>query len=61
MRGLFCLDPPNKPKDFVINGNENSSEFRYFELLLLPCNYLHAEFGFTEDTIHPECIADLDK
>ena len=54
---MFCLD---QTEDFVINGGENNSEFQYVEILMVPCNYLHTEFGYTEDSIHPDCIADLD-
>ena len=57
-RGMFCLD---QPEDLVIHGGENNSEFQYVEILMVPCNYLHTEFGYTEDSIHPDCIADLDK
>ena len=30
-------------------------------MLLLPCNYLHTDTGYTGDSIHPECIDDLEK
>ena len=57
-RGMYCVD---WPKDFFLMGNENNKEFQYFEVIMVPCNYLHTEFGYTEDTINPECIGDLQK
>ena len=57
-RGMYCIDQPD---DFYLLGNENNAVFQYFEVIMVPCNYLHTEFGYTEDTIHPECIADLQK
>lgn len=55
-RGLFCLDW-DKLRDLEIYGSENEDEHQRLEFLMLPCNYLHK--GYAEDTIHPECIADL--
>ena len=42
-RGMYCLD---HPENFEINGNENNSEFQYVDILVVPCNYLHTEFGY---------------
>ena len=55
---MYCIDQPD---DFFLLGNENNAEFQYFEVIMVPCNYLHTEFGHTEDTISPECIGDLQK
>ena len=44
-----------------IYGDENNVEHQRIEMLLLPCNYLHTDTGYTGDSIHPECIDDLDK
>lgn len=29
--------------------------------MLVPCNYVHAAYGYTEDFIADDCIADLDQ
>ena len=57
-RGMYCIDQPD---DFFLQGNENNAKFQYFEMIMVPCNYLHTEFGYTEDSISPECIGDLQK
>ena len=28
---------------------------------LVPCNYVHSEFGYTGDSISEDCVADLDE
>ena len=57
-RNMFCIDDF---KNYVIYGNEKNSEYQRFEVVLVPCNYLHTLFGYTEDSIHPECVADLNE
>ena len=54
---MFCID---EFENFVVYGNEKNSEYQRVEVILVPCNYLNTQFGYTEDSIHPECIADLD-
>ena len=48
-------------KGVEIYGDENNVEHQRIEMLLLPCNYLHTDTGYTGDSIHPECIGDLEK
>ena len=55
-RGLFCLDW-DKLRDLEVYGSESEDEHQRLEFLMLPCNYQHK--GYAEDTIHPECISDL--
>ena len=57
-RNMFCI---NEFENFVIYGNEKNTEYQRFEVVLVPCNYLNTQFGYTGDSINPECIADLDK
>ena len=45
----------------MLYGNEKNSEYQRIELVITPCNYLHEHLGYKGDTIHPDCIADLDK
>ncbi len=59
-RGMYCLDR-NQLEGIEIYGDEKNQNYARLEILLLPCNYLHTELGWTEDTIHPECIGDLAK
>ena len=57
-RGFFCLD---WTADYEIYGNERNDQYQRVEVVLNPCNYLHTEFGYEEDSIDPECIANFDK
>ena len=56
---MFCLDW-NDEDPFEILGTEQDDEYTRIELIFTPCNYIHTYLGYTEDTISPECIADLD-
>ena len=58
---MFCLDWQEN-EDFVIYGREVDNNYQRLEVLMLPCNYKHAEFADSEeDTINEECVADLEK
>ena len=35
--------------------------YQRFEYVLVPCNYVHAEIGPTDDKVAEECIADRDE
>ena len=57
-RHLNCLDWEKFGDDLAIWGTENDEiSYQRFEFVLLPCNYIHAEFGPTDDFIADECIA----
>ena len=55
---MFCLD---WSEDISIYGNERNDNYQRIELVLVPCNYLHTHLGFEGDTIHPDCVANLDE
>ena len=57
-RGLYCLD---WSEDLYIFGEENNPEYQRIELLMVPCNYLHQKWGYTEDSVSNECISDPQK
>ena len=60
-RHLNCLNWDDLGEDLSIWGTENDEiSYQRFEFLLLPCNYLHTEFGPKNDTIAEECVADHD-
>ena len=48
-RGLFCLDYDSIGDLSEIWGIEDDENYQRMELILLPCNYVHAEFGHTGD------------
>ena len=55
-RNLYCLDWDLVGDDVVIRGDPNDEiSYQRLEYLLTPCNYLHAEFGPTNDTIPKAC------
>ena len=54
---MYCID--DEFENYVIYGNTRTVEYQRAEVVLAPCNYLHEELGYSEDSIHPECIADL--
>ena len=57
-RGMFCLD---WTEDILLYGNEKNEEYQRIELVLTPCNYLHTHLGYKDDTVHEECVDDLEK
>ena len=56
-RGLFCLDWDQLGDELNLWGINDEDFYQRVEFLLVPCNYVHAEFGDYGDTISPECIA----
>ena len=41
-------------------GEEEAAEYQRLEFVVVPCNYIHYEFGEVGDSISDDCIADLD-
>ena len=60
-RGLFCPDWQQLDDELAIWSIEDDDNYQRLELVLLPCNYVHAEFGPTDDYVRPGCIGDLDQ
>jgi hypothetical protein len=56
-RGLYCVD--DWDDDMFAGGEEEADEYQRLDFVVLPCNYVHEEFGDTGDSISEECIADL--
>ena len=56
-RGFYCIDWDDEDS-FIVKGNENNVNYARLEFVLVPCNYVHAEFGPTDDYIRDGCIAD---
>ena len=56
----MCIEwNDDDPMEFV--GQFSDDDYTRFEVIFVPCNYLHIEGGYDGDSIHPECIEDLDK
>ena len=61
-RHLYCLDWENLDEDEVgVWGVTNDENYQRWEFVLVPCNYIHREFGDIGDSIHEECEANLQK
>ena len=61
-KDLLCLDWDQVGGELEIFGNfDVETEYQTFEYLVVPCNYVHAELGPTNDTIPDGCIADREK
>lgn len=58
-KGLFCVDPVET--DYEVYGGLNSNDYQSVDIVLVPCNYVHAKWGYKEDFVSEECIADLDQ
>ena len=56
-RGLYCLDWDALGDELEIWGVNDDANYQRFEFLLLPCNYVHAEYGETDDSVSSDCIA----
>ena len=41
--------------EFSVWGVDNDENYQRWEFVLLPCNYVHKEFGDVGDTVHDEC------
>ena len=58
-RDLLCLDWDQVGDQLEIWGDESDEiSYQRFEFALLPCNYIHAEHGPTDDYITDGCITD---
>ena len=44
-RGMFCIDW-NDDDPIEITGHELDSDYTAFDVLLVPCNYIHTMFNF---------------
>ena len=55
---MFCLEW-NDEDPLEIKGNELDDDYTRLEVVLLPCNYVHTMLGHTGDSIHPDCVPDL--
>ena len=59
-RNLFCIDWDEHGDDLDIYGNwQDESKYQRVEFVLVPCNYLHNNLGWTDDFIPDGCVEDL--
>ena len=56
-RGFYCLD--EWPDDLFLGGDKAISTYNRLDVIFSPCNYVHAQYGYTGDFIQEGCIADL--
>ena len=60
-RALYCLDWDEVGEELDIWGFDGYQDYRYVDIILVPCNYLHTSYGWTEDRIAEECVHDRDQ
>ena len=58
-RGLYCFDWDDFGEDLSVWSVTDDDNYQRIEIVLLLCNYIHAEFGDVGDAVAPECIHDL--
>ena len=58
-RGFYCIDWDDD-KPFEIYGQTSGLNYQRLEAILVPCNYVHKEFGEVGDYVREECKSDLD-
>ena len=57
---MFCVDW-NDNDPYEVLGKEFDDDFTRIELIFVPCNYLHTQLDYKEDTISPQCISNLEE
>ena len=57
-RGLFCFDWDKLANNLEIWGMNLYEDFRYIDIVLVPCQYNHTFAGWTKDVISKECSWD---
>ena len=58
-RGFYCIDWDDD-NPFEIYGQQTGLNYQRLEVILVPCNYVHKEFGETGDYVRDECQSDLE-
>ena len=60
-RGLWCFDFDALADELAVwGGGESDASYQRIEFVLVPCNYLHTQFGYEGDSIHEECNHSLE-
>ena len=60
-RGMLCIDWNDPELPIKVFGDHANNNYQRFEAALLPCNYVNTFFGHSGDTIHPECVYNLEE
>ena len=60
-RGMLCIDWNDDQYPIKIKGDESFDNYQRIEAALVPCNYVHTQFGYNDDSIHPECVLNLEE
>ena len=55
-RGMLCIDWDDEDEPIEIMGDEAEDNYIRFDAVLTPCNYVHRDLGYDQDSIHPECV-----
>ena len=55
--GFFCIDE----NDLYVGGHFSFQDAAELYFILTPCNYLHTDYGQTDDYVSQDCVADLNE
>ena len=58
---MLCIDFEDGDEPIQIWGEESADNWQRLEVILTPCNYIHTELNYDRDSVHPECVTDLNK
>ena len=57
-RGLYCVDWQKLGQELEIWGVSQYNDFKFIDLTITPCQYVHKDGGITGDSVTPECLWD---
>ena len=56
---MYCLDWNDDIPFEIVGEKVADDDYARLEVMLNPCNYLHTQLGYQDDSIHPECVEGL--
>ena len=56
---MFCIDWNDDDPFEIIGESTHDDDYARIDVIVTPCNYLHTLLGYQGDSIHPECVGDL--
>ena len=57
---MVCIDWDDD-EPISIGGIQNDDNYQILDIVLVPCNYIHSQLGYTEDSVATECVPDLNE
>ena len=57
---MVCIDWDDDDP-ISIGGVQNDDNYQILDIVLVPCNYIHTQLGYTSDSVTTECDPDLNE